>query len=150
LTGVFIKYFLTLWKSTSLKFQKNLDKSPNLVLISGSSACLDSLNEDLFTAPAIFTFERKDKAKPSRKDFKYHIYRHCLNGGCTFLRLTIGFFKLRGVAGLTSIKQCIGNFLDYSIHPTKRIPIEAKGKYLSLDEVLDPRRINNWIAIPTY
>jgi len=104
LTGVFIKYFLMLWKSTSLKFQKNLDKSPNLVLISGSSAFLDSLNEDLFTAPAIFTFERKDKAKPSCKDFKYHIYRHCLNGGCTTLRLTIRFFKLRGVAGLTSIK----------------------------------------------
>ena len=120
-----------------------------MILISGSSSFLQKLNNCSFDAPVLVSYETKDKGSLSRSTFKWRNYRHYLNGGCSNVRVKIGFWGLKDPVNLTPMLRNLEDFLDFSLQ-SKRIPAENKIKYLSPKKVLDVSRLLENVAVSNF
>jgi len=146
---IFSEVYLNLWSPSTIKFTKNKAPNPGLILISGSTYFLDEYFQLKLVAPALVTQEFKQKSRAIKAVHKWSTYRHYLNGGCTNLRVKVGFWGLNPPSNIVSMPRTLGDFLDYSLS-SKRIPFEHTNRYVSPKEILDISNLNNKISVPNF
>ena len=76
----------------------------------GSSSFLDRFLHSSFDAPVIASHETKDKGRIRQSQFEWRNYRHHLNGGCSNIRVKIGFFGLKAPKNLPPMLRSLGHF----------------------------------------
>ena len=148
--SVFVNSYLVLWDKSRIHYSQNCTKSPNLVLISGSSSFLATIRPSTYEAPVICCLECKSRWKIRNHFFEIKEFRHSTSGGCTNAVIELGFFGINPPNSITNIKRTLGDFLDYSVLPHKRITESQLPSFLGPDDVLSMSRTSTLIALPTY
>ena len=148
----FWKCYGNLWPSDKLRFNSDTISKPDLVLISGSPGFIANPKLGEYSVPTIVTHEFRLHSKLVNPLFKFGWYKHNVNGGCTNFRLGFGFNNLTSPIKIAPMERALGDFIDYSIHPTVRLKaFEFNSKTdLCKDSCLSFKTLKYRLIIPTY
>jgi len=140
------------WLSSSVLFKEDSLPSPNFICISGSAQFIKNLDSKYLSAPALCVFEYKNKVRSLDSRFKFRNFRHFVNGGCSSVRIQVGFFNVDPPSNLPCFNRTLADFLDYSILPSKAIShmsIKENG-IITPSSIWNPKQIEECIAMPCY
>ena len=152
LCETFVKSYLDRWPSDKILYNQNSLPHPDLVLVSGSQRFLSMLDEIQYQAPVIFVHELARDSKLSHPLFTFGWYKHNLNGGCTNLRIRVGFRNMCILHKIGSMQRALGDFIEYSAHPDTPIEFEKidPATHLVKDSCLTFHSLNKPVVLPTY
>ena len=152
LAHLIIHHFSVNWMSSQLVFNTLALPKLNFVLTSGSYSFVRCLDLSKYESPIIYVQEFKVKVSVNDFRFKFNSYRHFLNGGCTNMRLNVGFANVNSPSKLTSIQRQLGDFVDYSALPSQRINYNniETCKYLITSMILPLRQLSCKLALLSY
>ena len=114
------KSFLSNWPLDRIKYKFDTIYSPDLILISGSHKALLLYSDHKEETPTLFTLEYHHRHLSLKPPWKSRTYLHSKAGGCIGFRIHLGYCNFNFPLSLALIDRTLGDFIDFSNHPTRR------------------------------